>query len=703
MDLRLKTLELQWYCQHQYLKWEFQPGLIGICGPNGAGKSNAINAVYAALTSDFSRYVGGRQACISQQRPAGVQSFVRLQAAAGSTEFEVTRWLHLERQLLKIGDRTWTKTAEIQNELEGALGLSRRILDEYVFIAQGDMCSFILARAADRARSFSRFCGTDVAEKCWEMLGDVLTRDRPAGLLTVDTTECEQKLARAKERCIELQHDLTEAKKALPSQEEADLLDMRIAQSLCYETVAVSLVDATAQATAQKQRLEELKEELAAAEEALVRAREEYEQRQKSARSAATDLALLDVRIKEARRRVALERELAGLQAQVGPAEVSAEEVAAAQQALAEAEAACVLQRTLAELDDQHPRCPTCGESGPALLRKIRAARAELASVEAKAAKLRDTLHHLQAAKQQFDRWQYEEEHRQQQVARIRQELKQLSGAKFTASDAEARRQCQEAVEAAEAAQRRLEEAEQRRQHVQLALAKQEEGLRLQEEKVAALTRQLSSPLVVRRSEIDAWKRQQAEWRAQERRVAGITAALAEAERTMREVAAELHRLQKAQERTRRWQAWLDLNEAVRSLFHRDALPAMVHRARLEEMEVSINRDLEEFDAPFRVEVASEELNLVARFRNGTVVPAQALSGGQKMMLSLAYRLATNTGLMFLDEPTDGLDRANRDLAADIFTRLGQLAAPRGYQIVMVTHDDAFSRCFNQMLELPGA
>ena len=64
MDLRLKTLELQWYCQHAHLVWNFQPGLIGICGPNGAGKSNAINAVYAALTGDFSRQAGGKASCV---------------------------------------------------------------------------------------------------------------------------------------------------------------------------------------------------------------------------------------------------------------------------------------------------------------------------------------------------------------------------------------------------------------------------------------------------------------------------------------------------------------------------------------------------------------------------------------------------------------------------------------------------------------
>jgi DNA repair exonuclease SbcCD ATPase subunit len=61
---------------------------------------------------------------------------------------------------------------------------------------------------------------------------------------------------------------------------------------------------------------------------------------------------------------------------------------------------------------------------------------------------------------------------------------------------------------------------------------------------------------------------------------------------------------------------------------------------------------------------------------------------------------ADQMGVMILDEPTDGLDRDNRRLAADVFTCLGDVAKKRGYQVVVVTHDDILRRCFDQVLTL---
>jgi DNA repair exonuclease SbcCD ATPase subunit len=168
----------------------------------------------------------------------------------------------------------------------------------------------------------------------------------------------------------------------------------------------------------------------------------------------------------------------------------------------------------------------------------------------------------------------------------------------------------------------------------------------------------------------------------------------------------ELKRVQVQLKRSRKARRWLqDLKDVRNEVMHRDKLPAMVHRHALQNMEDEINANLEKFNSPYFV-TTDESLGFLAKFPNGTVMPANGLSGGQKVMLAMAFRLAINSlfasqvGMMILDEPTDGLDTDNRRLAADVFRTLGQLARDRGQQVIVITHDDSLMPVFDQKLVL---
>ncbi len=63
--------------------------------------------------------------------------------------------------------------------------------------------------------------------------------------------------------------------------------------------------------------------------------------------------------------------------------------------------------------------------------------------------------------------------------------------------------------------------------------------------------------------------------------------------------------------------------------------------------------------------------------------PFAKLSGGQQQRVLLAGALADDPGLLVLDEPTDGLDVASRDL----LLRVLRGAIDKGLSVVVVSHD----------------
>jgi zinc transport system ATP-binding protein len=86
--------------------------------------------------------------------------------------------------------------------------------------------------------------------------------------------------------------------------------------------------------------------------------------------------------------------------------------------------------------------------------------------------------------------------------------------------------------------------------------------------------------------------------------------------------------------------------------------------------------------------------------------PIGRLSGGQQQRVFIARAVVTEPGLLFLDEPTAGVDAENQERFYDL---LGRLNTDRGITIVLVTHDIGIvnkhvSRvaCLNQRLIYHG-
>jgi DNA repair exonuclease SbcCD ATPase subunit len=151
---------------------------------------------------------------------------------------------------------------------------------------------------------------------------------------------------------------------------------------------------------------------------------------------------------------------------------------------------------------------------------------------------------------------------------------------------------------------------------------------------------------------------------------------------------------------------WRDHQEQMREVLHYSALPRLVSHHHLDRLSADVNAYLRLFDSPFRVEV-DESLGFTSVFhKGGKRRPAGRLSGGQKVVLALAFRLSVNNafasdlGLLCLDEPTVGLDEHNLGSLETALGRLRELAKSTGLQVVMVTHERSLAPLFDNVISL---
>ncbi len=710
--MRCTQLTLANYGNHSFRVFDLTGGLTGIIGPNGSGKSHILGGLSYALTGTNPN-AGVKVDNIYDQAPATAVSYVKLVFEHGAIRAVVTRNIRPSRPTATMiinGTETITGDTEVTARIEQILGVNSDIINDIVIVAQADIFGFIDKLPAKRAEQFQKLFQTERAAVLYKAINDHLRT------VEIPTVGADPDLLRQTIQQQTIEH--TGLLTALGKCRSHEVIQQTRDQY-------VSLLQNVAQRTKLEQSLQQLQTHC----EQNVLAITQHEQlsQQYTQQRQAVQLSLTDVegRAEEARVQLAT---LDIMQQQKATYDRTASRVAATQQGIerfrqqvpvapanyvadltpirsANAERMTKLQndrRFVESFANGVAECPTCHTPSTSLANELAAARANIPFLESQVS----TTLALIAACEQYDRamsvYTSTLTSNESQLATLQRDLQSLPvTAPITVNAAE----LQQVLVSKETLTKALRECDQLLAHTTTNVATYRGQLQAMQAQVLQLQTELSQmPLydaaTIAQAQLafNGLSDEAAYLRNLEANELSTRTRLAELQNQLK----QYESVSAIAEKRREWCAFAG---RVRDLFHKDAAPRFVAQRNLERLQTTINDVLAMFDTNFRV-TADEGLSFQAQFVSGSKQPAERLSGGQKVILALAFRLALNLmfaeniGALYLDEPTSWLDEHHIRGFEPVMQRLREYAATRGLQTIIITHERGLAHLFDMVISL---
>lgn len=608
---------------------------------------------------------------------------------------------------MHFGDKDFKTHAEIENKIYDIIGVSHKVLTEFIFVEQGQIEGILFNKVAGRVdqKSMQNLCGTQQAELIREYLQTEINSTVPESRseaiqktqvkltdLGATVRECREQLSRARERC--LFPDSLEHFKALVARYDAQQAALK----------------ATLQANS---HIRQYEEELEAEHKLL-------EQYRRAAVEYADVLASLEPSVKAAyqlkeqhhsslqshQARAVATQQLQVLYAvQARPAPIKSHIAADVLEQLQ-----ADYNRMMADMQTSYrianlpagQLCPTCSQTLSIDHVDHHAALHSKLSQETQAA--HDTLTRLTQVGQEDAyaeaTYQAQQEAAQRSVTALETLLEKLP--RYAPVEEADLKAAEETIAFCERAQLDYQNVSQTIKLSENHTAQLNAGL----DRARATSQTMATSLGERVTE-DAYREAQTCLSEHEREstVAGeANGRLNSLVRQQQDLEAELLKYQQEELKLGQIRIWRDQVERARGLLHREQLPAVVARIFLEGINRHLARYLEIFEVPFTARLTSEEV--LCSFGGKPDVPAGRLSGGQKVMLGLAFRFAiydqfvSSLGILMLDEPTVYLDDDHVNVAVEMLTRIKSYSRSAGLQLIVVTHDQRLASVFDQTIRV---
>lgn len=719
--MRIAEVDINNLCQHRSRCIEFHPGLNLIVGPNGSGKSNILKMIYGAFTNDFSRNQGVLLQNISQlagpKEPAGIEvTFEHNQVTA-----KIERNLRPSRKSLQIpGKKTETKDADINQGIFGFLGVNEQILDEYVFVDQWKIFSFLDQTSAKRAAAFQRLFDTQHAEKCYDEIGESLGRIEVRSCV-VAIDESRRSIASAREG-LQREEELYQGYADLPaSSEEAVKEDRQIVADYA-RSVELSALIKRREATIESLRSRQsgLKNDLAGFSSdlaVLLAAVEGGDVRSARAQQSLSAWLVyrrtLEFRAKIDQTLASLEESRAKIVEPLKPADYfDLRHNSVDRDTMMLSVEVARLKKFIENFNPALGKsiCPECESvvSSEDFRERWEVAKVSLAEKSSALAKRQDQVRLSLGYDRDFDRYSSQKGHWEKCHSDAR---KQLADLKDSVPPRETEDELKKVLEDHKQVTTAINEINVEVSRIEGELSTVARQLEAEERFLEEDKKKYSTVRSSHPDQVEAAKMRIEQTMRRYEDKARIGGAVQSMRQGLQARLAELQRLEEEQKRSEKKEAWAGLLGEYRAVLHRNGLPQIVAQHYLSSLEKDINDYLDYFEAPFRVS-ASPDLSFEVSFffgpKAGVSHSAGRLSGGEKVVMAMAFRLSVNSmfagevGLLCLDEPTAGLDDHNLGCLEAALNRLRELSRTRSLQVILVTHERGLRTLADRVIDLGG-
>ncbi len=698
----LNRLKIKNFCQHRAFETDFDPGLNLILGPNGSGKSNLLEAIQFAIIGELTKHT--REQVVCHHAGEKDECLVSLDFQHYDFNVEITRSIRPSLHNLYCymrSDKYNTSIegfAEVNSYVLELLDMQKKQLQDYVFIAQGGLDTLINKTKEQRTIELAKIFGVAETEKIWEALGNRLTK---VEVPTVpDLPALEYKISQLKIECMQIDEQVNQLTAQLLTKEQQtevwDIINARKDYNKLLKAWNTGRIQE-----------DELADELARLPD--------WAEQEQQLRQVGEDITEAEYQAKEADEILAEWRHYKNN-------EKSRERMKDVLNKIIEA-----IKTRPAVLPRYKQVLTTARDSFHDIKEDLTKVSLEILTAENSIKSAVCT-----TCRRPFDNYddiEKELELLREDQRRIKS-IYELFNEILTIAEGRARirKQIQDWRDDAEKldvlSPPAITEIDCHQRHTRLArLRKQFAGLndeinklkvkyaRVQgnyentQKQVVDYENKLLNANVVNSREFNTILTCLID---DDTRKDELTQLLNQ--QTRKQV--ELEQAEKALAdglgllgRRKTVLAGRDYLTGLRDLFHRGNLAKRIIETYLESICTDVNDMLSIFDAPFRV-ACGEQLNFDAVFSGNKRIPDKLLSGGQRVMLSLAFRTALNArfaasmGLLSLDEPTVFLDKHTKQCLPEVLEKLRILCREKQLQLLFVTHETEFMDHFDKVIEL---